>query len=90
MVGQIDILETMTPMDFLEFRDLLIPASGFQSEQFRLLEIRLGLTREARLPSRIPPSLIPHSRLTRIPHSSTQLSRILIPYPKYYRARSNS
>lgn len=50
LVSQIDILETMTPMDFLEFRDLLIPASGFQSEQFRLLEIRLGLKREARLP----------------------------------------
>jgi tryptophan 2,3-dioxygenase len=50
LVGQIDILETMTPMDFLEFRDLLIPASGFQSEQFRLLETRLGLRREARLP----------------------------------------
>ena len=50
LVGQIDILETMTPMDFLEFRDLLIPASGFQSEQFRLLEIRLGLKRDARLP----------------------------------------
>ena len=49
LVGQIDILETMTPMDFLEFRDLLIPASGFQSEQFRLLETRLGLKREARL-----------------------------------------
>jgi tryptophan 2,3-dioxygenase len=50
LVGQIDVLETMTPMDFLEFRDLLIPASGFQSEQFRLLETRLGLRREARLP----------------------------------------
>lgn len=50
LVGQIDSLETMTPMDFLEFRELLIPASGFQSEQFRLLEIRLGLTRDARLP----------------------------------------
>jgi tryptophan 2,3-dioxygenase len=49
LVSQIDILETMTPMDFLEFRDLLIPASGFQSEQFRLLEIRLGLERGARL-----------------------------------------
>ena len=49
LVSQIDILETMTPMDFLEFRDLLIPASGFQSEQFRLLETRLGLRREARL-----------------------------------------
>ncbi len=50
LVAQVDILETMTPMDFLEFRDLLIPASGFQSEQFRLLETRLGLRREARLP----------------------------------------
>lgn len=49
LVSQIDILETMTPMDFLEFRNLLMPSSGFQSEQFRLLEIRLGLKREARL-----------------------------------------
>jgi tryptophan 2,3-dioxygenase len=49
LVSQIDVLETMTPMDFLEFRDLLIPASGFQSEQFRLIEARLGLTRAARL-----------------------------------------
>ena len=37
------ILETMTPMDFLEFRDYLIPASGFQSVQFRTIEIKLGL-----------------------------------------------
>lgn len=37
------ILETMTPMDFLEFRNLLIPASGFQSVQFREIEIKLGL-----------------------------------------------
>lgn len=50
LVSQVDILETMTPMDFLEFRNLLMPASGFQSEQFRLLEIRLGLKREDRLP----------------------------------------
>ena len=50
LVSQVDILETMTPMDFLEFRNLLMPASGFQSEQFRLLEIRLGLKREARIP----------------------------------------
>ncbi|MDA9189453.1 tryptophan 2,3-dioxygenase [bacterium] len=41
---QIDILETMTPMDFLEFRDYLYPASGFQSVQFRELEIKLGLS----------------------------------------------
>lgn len=36
-------METMTPMDFLEFRDLLVPASGFQSAQFREIEIRMGL-----------------------------------------------
>jgi tryptophan 2,3-dioxygenase len=41
--GQLEIIETMTPMDFLEFRSLLIPASGFQSVQFREIEIKLGL-----------------------------------------------
>jgi tryptophan 2,3-dioxygenase len=41
---KLDILETMTPMDFLEFRNLLIPASGFQSTQFREIEIKLGLS----------------------------------------------
>jgi len=49
LVDQIRIMETMTPLDFLEFRDLLIPASGFQSFQFRLLETRLGLVRGSRL-----------------------------------------
>src|SRR5579863_9234103 len=48
LVHQIDIMETMTPMDFLDFRDLLRPASGFQSVQFKLLEARLGLKYEHR------------------------------------------
>src|SRR5882762_1299978 len=48
LVHQIDIMETMTPMDFLDFRDMLRPASGFQSVQFKLLEARLGLTFEQR------------------------------------------
>ena len=43
LVEQVGILETMTPMDFLAFRDRLAPASGFQSEQFRELEYALGL-----------------------------------------------
>ena len=43
LVQQIDILETMTPMDFLDFRDMLRPASGFQSWQFKIIEARLGL-----------------------------------------------
>jgi tryptophan 2,3-dioxygenase len=40
---QVTILDTMTPLDFLEFRNLLAPSSGFQSVQFRLIEARLGL-----------------------------------------------
>ena len=43
LVHQIDIIETMTPMDFLDFRDMLRPASGFQSWQFKQLEAKLGL-----------------------------------------------
>jgi tryptophan 2,3-dioxygenase len=49
LINQVGIIETMTPLDFLEFRDILIPASGFQSLQFRVLETRLGLKREQRL-----------------------------------------
>jgi tryptophan 2,3-dioxygenase len=49
LVDQVKVLETMTPLDFLDFRDLLIPASGFQSYQFRQIETKLGLKREDRL-----------------------------------------
>lgn len=42
LTQQVGILETMTPVDFNRFRDLLNPASGFQSYQFRELEFRLG------------------------------------------------
>ena len=45
---QIALLDTMTPLDFLEFRNLLTPASGFQSVQFRLVEASLGLEMDAR------------------------------------------
>ncbi len=48
LVHQVDIMETMTPMDFLDFRDMLRPASGFQSVQFKLLEAKLGLKYEQR------------------------------------------
>ncbi len=43
LVGQIHILETMSPMEFLGFRNKLNPASGFQSTQFREIEIVGGL-----------------------------------------------
>jgi tryptophan 2,3-dioxygenase len=42
MVAQLDILETMTPLEFLSFRDRLESGSGFQSYQFRELEFTLG------------------------------------------------
>ncbi|QOL27151.1 tryptophan 2,3-dioxygenase [Thalassotalea sp. LPB0316] len=46
---QIDIIETMTPQDFLDFRNYLVPASGFQSIQFKVLEISLGLKSKQRI-----------------------------------------
>jgi tryptophan 2,3-dioxygenase len=42
LVHQVDVLETMTPQDFLQFRQALAPASGFQSVQFRELEFLSG------------------------------------------------
>ncbi len=48
LVQQIDIIETMTPLDFLDFRDMLRPASGFQSWQFKIIEAKLGLKFEQR------------------------------------------
>ena len=47
MVAQIDVLETMTPIDYLTFRDRLASGSGFQSFQFRQFEFVLGAKRRA-------------------------------------------
>jgi tryptophan 2,3-dioxygenase len=47
-VMQMGVLETMTPLDFLDFRDLLRPASGFQSIQFKMIEATLGLSYDHR------------------------------------------
>ena len=49
LIDELHVLETMTALDFLEFRDLLYPASGFQSYQFRLIENRLGMLPDQRL-----------------------------------------
>ena len=49
LIDQIRVLETMTAMDFLEFRDDLFPSSGFQSAQFRLMENKLGLLNDHRI-----------------------------------------
>jgi tryptophan 2,3-dioxygenase len=49
LVDQVLILETMSPLEFIEFRKYLSPASGFQSLQFRLLENKLGLKPSCRV-----------------------------------------
>ncbi len=53
MVAQLDILETMTPLEFLSFRERLEAASGFQSDQFRQIEFVLGV-KSARAIGRFP------------------------------------
>ncbi len=49
LVEQFTVMETLTPQDFLAFRDKLTPASGFQSHQLRELEVLLGLGDEQRV-----------------------------------------
>ncbi|XP_027491382.1 tryptophan 2,3-dioxygenase [Corapipo altera] len=50
LVEQFAVLETMTPLDFFDFRYHLSPASGFQSLQFRLLENKIGVPQNLRVP----------------------------------------
>lgn len=47
--NQLRVIETMTPLDFMKFRDYLMPASGFQSIQFRMIELKLGLREKYRI-----------------------------------------
>ncbi len=48
MLEQLEVIETLTPLDFLDFRGVLGTASGFQSVQFRLVENKMGLPRSRR------------------------------------------
>ncbi|XP_069601860.1 tryptophan 2,3-dioxygenase [Ranitomeya imitator] len=50
LVEQFSVLETMTPMDFFDFREYLASASGFQSMQFRVLENKIGVPESLRVP----------------------------------------
>ncbi|XP_036097332.1 tryptophan 2,3-dioxygenase [Molossus molossus] len=50
LVEQFSVLETMTALDFKDFREYLVPASGFQSLQFRLLENKMGVLQNLRVP----------------------------------------
>jgi tryptophan 2,3-dioxygenase len=64
MVAQLDILETMTPLEFLSFRDRLESGSGFQSYQFRELEFALGW-KDPKALERYPAGSEAHRRLER-------------------------
>ena len=64
MVAQLDILETMTPLEFLSFRDRLESGSGFQSFQFRELEFALGW-KDAGAMERYPHGSASRARLMR-------------------------
>jgi tryptophan 2,3-dioxygenase len=64
MVAQLDILETMTPLEFLSFRDRLESGSGFQSAQFRELEFALGW-KDPKALDRYPPGSEVRRRLQR-------------------------
>src|SRR6185369_11961881 len=62
LVAQVDILETMTPLEFLGFRARLESGSGFESAQFRALEFVLGHKRAAAL-EHYPPGSPERARL---------------------------
>ena len=64
LVAQLDILETMNPVEFESFRDLLESASGFQSAQFRELEFVLG-RRHGNVIERFPEGSVERRRLER-------------------------
>ena len=68
MVGQLDILETMTPLEFLSFRDRLESGSGFQSYQFRELEFFLGV-KNAKALDRYPAESDARKRLVKRLHA---------------------
>lgn len=76
LIDQIRILETMTPLDFLDFRGYLTPASGFQSFQFRALEIKLGLPEQRRIKysQQAYHTLFPEEQRTQLLHMQQESS----------------
>jgi tryptophan 2,3-dioxygenase len=88
LVAQLDILETMTPLEFLSFRDRLDSGSGFQSFQFRELEFALGW-KDPKALERYPVGGEPRRRLERRLASGTlwdaflrHLASSVVPVPR--------
>lgn len=77
-VQQMGILETMTPLDFLDFRDLLRPASGFQSIQFKMIEASLGLNYEHRHGKAYYLSQLTPADVERVKQAEAQLSLLVL------------
>ncbi|MBU6213291.1 MAG: hypothetical protein KGP01_02410 [Actinomycetales bacterium] len=76
-VSQIDILETMTPLQFMSFRGRLESASGFQSAQFRQVEAVLG-RRGNSLIGHLPPDSPERAAITRVMHSRSVWDSFLV------------
>jgi len=74
LVDKITILETMTPLDFLDFRDFLRPASGFQSIQFKMLEALLGLPFDQRFGQQYYISQLNEADIARVKNAEHEIS----------------
>ncbi len=77
-VEQMTVMETMTPLDFLEFRDLLRPASGFQSIQFKIIEATLGLTYDKRHGQNYYISQLNEKDIARVKDAEEQVSLLVL------------
>lgn len=77
-VSQMSILETMTPLDFLDFRDLLLPASGFQSIQFKMIEAALGLTYQKRYGKNYYTSQLREEEIAKVKDAEAQQSLLVL------------
>ena len=78
LVDQISVIETMTPLDFLDFRDLLRPASGFQSIQFKMIEAALGLNYENRFGQEYYLSQLNEADINRVKQAEAEESLLVL------------
>lgn len=77
-VTQMGIIETMTPLDFLDFRDLLRPASGFQSIQFKMIEATLGLKYDNRHGKAYYLSQLTEADVNRVKQAESEVSLLTL------------
>ncbi|MEZ5046089.1 MAG: tryptophan 2,3-dioxygenase family protein [Chitinophagaceae bacterium] len=78
LVNKLSILETMTPMDFLDFRDFLRPASGFQSIQFKIMEALLGLPFDKRFGQQYYLSQLHQDDVNRVKNAEAETSLLVL------------